>query len=116
MEDEAVEVGRTADEDGPVQGISRTLQQALLLSFFGLFPLMFLSGTVAPVESMPEALQVLSLASPLRYYMDVILGVFLKGAGFAELWPQALALLGIGTLFFLIAAGIFGLTTLQGGA
>jgi ABC-2 type transport system permease protein len=90
-----------------IAAVSRTLQQALLLSFFGLFPLMFLSGTLAPVESMPEALQTLSLASPLRHYMDVILGVFLKGAGLAELWPQALALVAIGAPLFAAAAIIF---------
>jgi len=90
-----------------VAAVSKTLQQALLLSFFGLFPLMFLSGTLVPVESMPEFLQTLSLVSPLRYYMDVILGIFLKGAGIAELWPQALALLVIGSLLFGIAIGVF---------
>lgn len=87
--------------------ISRTLQQALLLAFFGLFPLMFLSGTLAPVESMPKALQIASLASPLRHYMDVILGVFLKGAGIETLWPQALSLLAIGVPLFFIAVRIF---------
>lgn len=87
--------------------VTRTLQQALLLSFFGLFPIMFLSGTLVPIESMPPFLQTLSLASPLRYYMDVILGVFLKGAGVAELWPQALALLGIGTILFGTALAVF---------
>ncbi|GMQ90580.1 MAG: hypothetical protein BMS9Abin10_0975 [Gammaproteobacteria bacterium] len=86
---------------------SNTLQQALLLSFFGLFPLMFLSGTLVPVESMPEALQVLSLLSPLRYYMDVIPNVFLKGGGLAELWPQALALIVIGVVLFGVAAVAF---------
>ncbi len=90
-----------------VSAISKTLQQALLLSFFGLFPLMFLSGTLVPIESMPEFLQTLSLVSPLRYYMDVILGIFLKGAGIAELWPQALALLVIGSLLFGIAIRVF---------
>lgn len=90
-----------------IAAISRTLQQALLLSFFGLFPVMFLSGTLAPIASMPEFLQRLSLASPLRYYMDVILGVFLKGVGIAELWPQALALLLIGAILFSVAALIF---------
>lgn len=90
-----------------IAAISRTLQQALLLSFFGLFPLLFLSGTLAPVESMPEVLQTLSLGSPLRHYMDVILGVFLKGAGLPELWPQTLALLAIGAPLFVIAGWIF---------
>lgn len=90
-----------------IASVSRTLQQALLLSFFGLFPVMFLSGTLAPVESMPEVLQFVSLASPLRHYMDVILGVFLKGAGMAELWPQTLALVGIGLPLFTLATLIF---------
>jgi ABC-2 type transport system permease protein len=90
-----------------VSSVSRTLQQALLLSFFGLFPLMFLSGTLAPVESMPESLQAISLASPLRHYMDVILGIFLKGAGLAELWPQAAALLALAIPLFATAALIF---------
>lgn len=83
-----------------VATVSRTLQQALLLAFFGLFPLMFLSGSLVPVESMPKVLQQLSLASPLRYYMEVILGIFLKGSGLQELWPQALALFGIGATLF----------------
>ncbi len=90
-----------------VAAISRTQQQALLLSFFGLFPMMFLSGTLAPVESMPEALQTLSLASPLRHYMDVILGVFLKGAGLTDLWPQAVTLIAIGVPLFATATYIF---------
>jgi ABC-2 type transport system permease protein len=91
-----------------IAALSRTLLQALLLAFFGLFPIMFLSGTVVPVESMPEVLQALSLASPVRHYMDVTLGIFLKGAGLAELWPQALALVAIGAPLFVLARIFFG--------
>ncbi len=91
-----------------VATVCQTLQQALLLSFFGLFPIMFLSGTLVPIESMPVAMQYLSLASPLRHYMDVILGIFLKGVGLKELWPQAVALAGIGVLLFAIALRVFG--------
>lgn len=87
-----------------VASVSRTLQQALLLSFFGLFPMMFLSGTLAPVESMPPMLQTLSLISPLRHFMDIILGIFLKGTGIAELWPQIVTLIGIGAALYAIAA------------
>jgi len=90
-----------------IASATRTLQQALLLSFFGLFPMMFLSGTVAPVESMPDALQTLSLASPLRHYLDITLGVFLKGAGLRELWPQAAALLAIGIPLLSVATALF---------
>jgi ABC-2 type transport system permease protein len=90
-----------------VAAVSKTLQQALLLSFFGLFPLMFLSGTIVPVESMPLPLQVASLASPVRHYLDVMLGLFLKGSGVSVLWPHALALVAIGVPLFVIAALIF---------
>lgn len=90
-----------------VAAICGTLQQALLLSFFGLFPIMFLSGTVAPVESMPDVLQTVSLASPLRHYLDITLGIFLKGSGLRELWPHALALVGIGVPLFALASWIF---------
>ena len=86
-----------------IASVTRTLQQALLLSFFGLFPIMFLSGTLVPIESMAPFLRTFSLASPLRHYMDVTLGVFLKGSGIAQLWPQALALAGIGALLYALA-------------
>jgi ABC-2 type transport system permease protein len=90
-----------------IASVCRTLQQALLLAFFGLFPIMFLSGTLTPVESMPGFLQTLSLGSPLRYYMDIILGVFLKGAGWSELWPQSLVLAAIGAVLFGLSLLVF---------
>jgi ABC-2 type transport system permease protein len=83
-----------------IAAVTKTLQQALLLAFLGLFPIMFLSGTFVPIKSMPDFLQKLSLSSPVRHYTDIILGVFLKGAGLAELWPQTLALLAIGAVLF----------------
>jgi ABC-2 type transport system permease protein len=90
-----------------VASVSKTLQQALLLSFFWLFPLMFLSGTIVPVESMPAVLQTASLASPVRHYLDVMLGLFLKGSGLNVLWPHAIALVAIGVPLFAVAAVIF---------
>lgn len=78
--------------------IADTLQQALLISFLVLFPVMFLSGTVVPLESMPLGLQYLAEASPLRHYMDAVLGLFLKGAGLDVLWPQLAAMMAIGAI------------------
>ena len=75
-----------------ISTFARNLQQALLISFFVLFPLMFLSGTIVPVESMPLAMQYLSLLSPVRYYIEIALGVLLKGVGWTLLWPKLLAL------------------------
>lgn len=86
---------------------SNTLQQALLLSFFGLFPIMFLSGSLTPVDAMPAFLQWVSLASPLRHYMDIITGIFLKGTGWQELWDEALALVAIGLPLFVLAHAVF---------
>jgi ABC-2 type transport system permease protein len=81
-----------------VATFARNLQQALLLAFFGLIPVMFLSGTMVPIEAMPRAVQLASLASPLRYYMDCLLGIFLKGSGWRLLWPQVAAMGGLGTI------------------
>ena len=80
--------------------LAGNLQQALLLSFFTLFPVLVISGVVVPVESMPRPIQLLSLLSPLRYYLEIGLGVFLKGVGMDVLWPQAVAMgaLGLGML------------------
>jgi ABC-2 type transport system permease protein len=90
-----------------VSSFTSTLQQAMLVSFFGLFPLMFLSGTVAPIESMPGWLQAASQASPLRHYVEIVAGLFLKGAGFAELWPHAVALVAISASMFAAAWLLF---------
>lgn len=85
----------------------RTLQQALLVSFFVFVPVLFLSGTMTPIESMPASLQLLSRLSPVRYYMESLLGVFLKGVGLEVLWPQLLWMLGLGTLRFRGSAAFF---------
>jgi ABC-2 type transport system permease protein len=90
-----------------VATITSTLQQALLTSFFSLFPLLFLSGSISPIESMPGWLQIASEASPLRHGIEIVAGIFLKGAGMAELWPHAAALAAIGAPLFLSAWFIF---------
>lgn len=71
---------------------ARTLMQALLLAFFVLFPVMFLSGTITPVSAMPGWMQWLSNASPMTHYLSLALSIFLKGLGLEVVWPHALAL------------------------
>ncbi len=83
--------------------VTSTLQQALLLAFFGLLPIMFLSGTLVPIESMPLPLQYLSYLSPLRHYMDVILGIFLKGVGLETLWKQVIVMGSLGAIILLLS-------------
>jgi len=85
-----------------ISTISSTQQQAQVATFFFALPAVILSGFAFPLESMPEWVQVLTHANPLRYFLVVIRGVFLKGIGLDILWPQmaALALLG-GTMILL---------------
>ncbi len=85
-----------------VATFAETLQQALLMSFFALFPILFLSGTLVPVESMPWVLQYLAELSPLTHYMEALLGIFLKGVGLEVLWhPLAIIALISATLLAL---------------
>jgi len=77
-----------------VSTISRTQQQAMMTSsFFFLIPMVFLSGFVFPIENMPAAIQPVTYLIPLRYFLVILRGIFLKGVGLETLWPQALALL-----------------------
>ncbi len=66
----------------------RSQRQAQLVSFFINIPLILLSGTVVPLDTMPWFLQTLSLVDPLRYYTLIARGVILKGATLAMLWQQ----------------------------
>jgi ABC-2 type transport system permease protein len=86
-----------------VSALSRTQQQAVLI----VFPLAMLdfalSGYLVPVESMPEASQVLSLFSPLRHYLKILKDIMLKGADMSTLWPSALVLAGLALVVGLMA-------------
>jgi ABC-2 type transport system permease protein len=84
-----------------VSTISSTQQQAMMTSsFFFLIPMVFLSGFVFPVENMPEIVQPVTYLIPLKYFLEILRGIFLKGVGLEVLWRDALSLLawGIGIL------------------
>ncbi len=80
--------------------ISQTQQQAMMASFFFLMPAFMLSGFAFPIRSMPVAVQYFTYLNPLRYFIEILRGVFLKGVGVAILWPQmaALAVYGVAVL------------------
>ncbi len=65
-------------------------------TFFFLTPMMYLSGFIFPIENMPAVIQPVTYLIPLRYFIIIVRGIFLKGVGFAVLWPQILALLAWG--------------------
>ena len=88
--------------------VSRTLQQTLLIAFFVLFPLLFLSGTFTPIESMPAAVELLSRFSPLRYYVDALLAILLKGGDLGTIRVPLLSLLALSLLLWATLAAVLG--------
>lgn len=79
-----------------ISTVCSTQQQAFATNFFVVNPMFTLSGFSFPIASMPVALQWLTYLDPMRYYLVIIRGVFLKGVGLAELWPHMLALAVLG--------------------
>jgi ABC-2 type transport system permease protein len=78
-----------------ISTVCTTQQQAFATNFFVLNPLFILSGFSFPISSMPSVLQWFTYVNPLRYFLIVIRGTFLKGIGFAILWPEFAAMAGI---------------------
>lgn len=88
-----------------VSTLVATQQQAMMFSAFVLMvPMIYLSGLIFPIENMPVLFQHVSLLIPVRYYAVILRGIFLKGSGWGVLWPQALALLAIGSVVIALAA------------
>ena len=85
-----------------ISTVSQTQQQAMMSAFLFYFPAVLLSGFMFPIANMPEPIQWLTYLNPLRYFLVIIRGIFLKGVGMGILWPQmaALAVLGVATLWF----------------
>jgi ABC-2 type transport system permease protein len=81
-----------------ISTVSSTQQQAQISSFFFMNPAFILSGFAFPLENMPQWLQYITYINPLRYFIIIIRGVFLKGVGLDILWPQLLALAILGGL------------------
>jgi ABC-2 type transport system permease protein len=83
-----------------ISTVSQTQQQAMMSSFFFYFPAVLLSGFMFPIANMPTVVEWLTYLNPLRYFLVIVRGVFLKGVGPEILWPQmaSLAVMGVVTL------------------
>lgn len=84
-----------------ISTVSKTQQEAMMSVFFFYFPAVLLSGFMFPIANMPVVVQWLTCLNPLRYFLVIIRGIFLKGVGPGILWPQmaALAVMGLATLW-----------------
>jgi ABC-2 type transport system permease protein len=83
---------------------SQTGDQAMWTNQFIMMPNVLLSGFIFPIDNMPVVIQYITYILPMRYYLEIIRGIFLRGAGFIELWPQAAALLAWGVIIVILAS------------
>jgi ABC-2 type transport system permease protein len=83
-----------------ISTMSQSQQQAFLGAFIFMMPAILLSGVMTPIRAMPDWLQLLTYVNPVRHFAEVMRGVLLRGAGFADLWSQlaSLAVLGAGIM------------------
>ena len=72
--------------------ISQTQQQAVMSAFFFTMPCSMLSGFMFPIRNMPGVVRALTYLNPMRYFMEIVRGIFLKGVGLSILWPQVVVL------------------------
>ena len=87
-----------------ISTISETQQQAMMTAtFFFLTPMIYLSGFIFPIENMPQVIQAVTYLIPLRYFLVIVRGIFLKGIGLGLLWPQAAALAAWGSIVLALA-------------
>jgi ABC-2 type transport system permease protein len=90
-----------------ISTISRTQQQAMVSGFFFNMPAITFSGFGTPIGSMPEWMQQLTYLNPLRHFLEVLRGVYLKGVGLDVLWPQMVAMGILGLAMLAISVGRF---------
>lgn len=90
-----------------ISTVSRTQQEAFMGTMLVFMPSILLGGFMFPIRSMPRVFQSLTLLNPVRHYLKVVRAIFLKGVGPNALWPEHLALLGIGMSVLLFAATRF---------
>ena len=86
-----------------ISTVSSTQQQAMVTAFFFIMPAITFSGFGFPISTMPQWLQYLTYLSPLRYFLVVLRGTYLKGVGMEILWPQMFAMGALGTALLTIA-------------
>jgi ABC-2 type transport system permease protein len=90
-----------------LSAIAATMQQAMLYSFLLMMPFTLLSGLTTPLSGMPQGLQYLTLANPLRYAIEIAHRVYLEGSSLRGLWPELWPLAVIGVVTLSVASWMF---------
>lgn len=90
-----------------ISGSAATQQQAMLTSFLVLMPCVMLSGFMFPIKNMPDPVQYATFLNPMRWFLEILRGIVMKGVGIAPLWEAVLAQTVLSLSFILIAAARF---------
>jgi len=90
-----------------ISTMSTTQQEAVMSTFLIFFPMSLLSGFMFPIINMPKVIQYITVFNPLRYYIVVIRGIFLKGVGVRVLWQELSILLVMGILVLSFSSFVF---------
>jgi ABC-2 type transport system permease protein len=90
-----------------ISTISHTQQQANMATFLLFQPFSMLSGFTFPIRNMPQAVQYFTYLNPMRYFLEIVRGVFLKGSGIDTLWPNLVALAIFGVVILSLAVNRF---------
>lgn len=90
-----------------ISALSANMQQAMLYSFMLMMPLILLSGLATPVRNMPQAIQIMTYANPLRFAIDLIQRVYLEGVSIFQVWHDLVPLTVIALITLPWAAWLF---------
>jgi ABC-2 type transport system permease protein len=90
-----------------ISTVSHTQQQANMATFLFFQPFSMLSGFTFPIRNMPTVIQYFTYLNPMRYFLEIVRGVFLKGSSVDTLWPQLLALAVFGVIVLSSAVARF---------
>ena len=90
-----------------ISAIALNMQQAMLYTFFLIMPLTLLSGLLTPVQNMPNVLNWLTYANPLRFGIDLVQRVYLEGASFAQVKWDFVPMLILALITLPLAAWLF---------
>lgn len=78
---------------------SSTMQQAMFVMWFFMLVLLLMSGLFTPIHSMPRWAQGIAMFNPMKYLMEAMRAIYLRGSGISDLWIQLAALSGFALLF-----------------
>lgn len=87
-----------------ISTLSSTQQEAMMSVFLIYSPMVLLSGFAYPVANMPKIIQYVTIINPMRHYLTIIRGIFLKGVGIRVMWDELLILAAIGLAVIILSS------------